>query len=140
MNDIEYETQKARVQALADKWLLPLGLKYWMVSLDFDRTTHVEKDENAADNWAEVACCRVRWEYLQANMVWRLLVVEDLSDEQLERHFIHECMHVFLNEMRETDENMKHEERVAELLANAFWWVHTTMTDRDVHPPVATAL
>ncbi|MFA6046656.1 MAG: hypothetical protein WC718_16850 [Phycisphaerales bacterium] len=129
MNDAEYAAQKARVQKLIDKWLLPLGLKYWNVTVDFDRTEYVGRDDDEAANWKQVAKCAVRWQYFQAHMTWRLLVTKDASDEELERYFLHECMHVFLHEMREDDPELAHEERVASMLANAFWWVHTTMAE-----------
>lgn len=132
MTDAEYAEQKARIQKLIDKWLEPLGLCWWRITFEWDRTTHVEPEGNAAGSWCTVAKCAVRWKYFQACMTWRLLNILHVSDEDLEHFFVHECMHIFLNEMREEDEDLGHEERVASMLTNAFLWVGEMMADKRV--------
>src|SRR5690349_8014512 len=99
-SDNDYKTQKARVQNLLDKWITPLGLRWWKLDLIRDRgdvckdVGKVEIDE----------CCRahvkVQWEYLRATVTFHLLRLEDEKDEDLEWTVVHELCHILVKEMR----------------------------------------
>jgi hypothetical protein len=52
--------------------------------------------------------------------------VAEQSDAVLERAFVHELMHIFLKETRETGRDwLDHEERVASVLTKAFLGLRT---------------
>ncbi len=123
MNDAAAELQKSRINALSEQWLRPLGLLYWHIVYCWHRGPIDDCEETTG----AMARCAVRWEYLQAAIHWDLTQVADHTDEELEIIFVHECMHVFLNELRhETDDWLLHEERVAQMLAKAFIWVRNS--------------
>ena len=65
-----------------------------------------------------VASAKVRWEYRRATLSWNTQEVAKLNDADLEEVFLHESMHVLLNEMREVVAgNIKAEERSATTFA-----------------------
>lgn len=120
MKDAEYEKQRDRIRALADKWLEPLGLLMW-------RRVHLAfSDDVKAGSPECVGEARVSWEYQEATITFYLPNVVGLDDEDLEYAFVHECQHVLVHEMRWQDadtDNIRHEERVCTTLARAFVWV-----------------
>ncbi len=129
MNDQDCEAQKARVMALSDRWLTLLGLYYWEVTHCWHRGVIDDCEEITP---TALARCWVKWEYLTASIHWNLVEVEAHTDAQLETIFVHECVHVILNELRhETDDWLLHEERVAQMLAKAFIWVRNS--EREAH-------
>jgi predicted SprT family Zn-dependent metalloprotease len=120
LKDKEWKDTKKRIEKLAGKWIKPIGLGWWTVKLCYE-------DENE-DQPRELANCEVDWQYRQAKITFNLNVVEEQNDEQLELYFVHELMHIFVNEMREMknhddfNDAIKHEERVVTDLANAMIW------------------
>ncbi len=134
MTDAEYAEQKARVEALVERWLGTLGLRWWRTEIVYCRKWIT--DDQGEPDLDSHARTRVHWQYLDAEMQWNMPRLHELSDEQLELIFVHECMHILVNEMRDdkADELPKHEERVATLLAKAFLWVREAQV-----PPVASA-
>jgi hypothetical protein len=128
MNDKEYAAQKARIQTLSDKWIVPLGLKWWRVNLEFNR----DVTGDHGNGRCAVAETMVDWHYLLATITFNIPAVAEQADDELETMFVHECCHILVNEMRmwapknidadKNDEAMHHEERVASTLANAFIW------------------
>jgi len=118
MIDEEYVAQKKRVQKLISKWVKPIGLGYWTIR--FDWYSELLPSETATELDRVVMVCHADWRYLNATIQVNLCEVGRQSDEDLERIFVHELMHIFLNEMRE--QGIQHEERVAEQLAKAFIW------------------
>lgn len=126
VTDAEYEQQKARVQALADKWIGPLGLKWWKIRIDYSRERLPVKDDG---NTTEDTFCAMQvqasWKYLRAVITVSVPAIADIGDEELEWVFVHECAHVLLNEMRWADQAdwLDHEERCASQLANSFLWL-----------------
>lgn len=128
MDDAEYEAQKARVQRLIAKWVRPIGLGWWQINMEWTRAHGERRD----DDFEVKFVCRADWRYALANITVYLPGIAGVTDDDLERMFVHELMHVFLCEMRVTDEDgarkqRDHEERVATMLANGFMWMHDAL-------------
>lgn len=142
MTDAEYNVQKKRLTALQKKWLLPLGLRWWKVTFSYSREP-LKSDE--AEGRTCLAQTLVDWEYLKATVTFDMQCIADESDEDLEETFVHECMHIFVHEMRmwagpevtveKQEEAMKHEERVVTQLANAVIWTRQTGFDEGKKTP-----
>ncbi len=132
MTDSEYSKHKRRIQKLADRWLNCLGLKWWAIDINYEREGIPVSPTDAAVNWECNARVRAKWEYLKAAIDFNMLAVARLTDEELERTFVHECCHVLVAEMREwgpgdmtqaaVDISLKHEERVVCGLTSALLW------------------
>lgn len=132
MNDAEYETQLARLRALAGVWMKPLGLLWWRkidmayVRDSGDYSVDGEPSPNGCAN------TKADWRYLHATITWNIPVVAEQSDDELEYIFVHECCHILLNETRDLinkdqlrndrDDWHAHEERVVSTVAQAFIW------------------
>ena len=128
MNDAEYETQKARLLALLEAWVKPIGLGWWRVTLSYDRTGEDFADSIRKEGGfrsQSVARCYPEWRYGIATIVWNMPEVAHLDDEELESTFVHELMHIFLHETRQSEDGdwLAHEERVATTLAKGFLWI-----------------
>ncbi|MGA9769182.1 MAG: hypothetical protein WBV94_09085 [Blastocatellia bacterium] len=121
MTDAEYDKLKDKIRALAEKWVKPLGLNQWKIDLTYKREGLATTEDNARENWGVAARTPVLWQYLSASIEFNMPYLAEFSDEDLEYIFVHELMHIFLNEMRE--EGIKHEERTATTLAWAFIWL-----------------
>lgn len=117
MTDAEYEEQKQRIRAIADRWIEPLGLNWWKIELEYSREPLQGAEEDAKQGWCLQATCRAKWQYLDATITFGLPSIAHLSDEALEDVIVHELMHVFVNEMRE--KGINHEERVVTQLTKA---------------------
>jgi len=65
------------------------------------------------------------WRYMMFEIWVNLPPLRELSEETIEHMVVHECMHVFLNELRieGSEQHNNHEERVATMLENAFLYV-----------------
>lgn len=121
MTDEEYAAQKERLRTLTERWVAPLGLRWWRLDLEYDREGIRVSDEEHAENWRCLFRVFTRWEYAEAKIVCNMPALADLDDERLEEKFVHELVHVLVNEMRE--EGHCHEERVVTTLTKAFLWV-----------------
>ncbi len=128
MNDEAYEQLKARLQELIAKWHATLGLKDWQVDYVYCRDGLPRDDGPQSDTARTVlARARVSWQYLDAGISFDMPRLAEVAPEKLEWIFVHECMHVVVNEMRWQDadnDNLDHEERVATLLARSFIWAY----------------
>ncbi len=120
MTDAEYEAQRARVQALCDRWLGPLRLLWWTIVIVWNREHNHDAPEEAMH-------CSVEWNYNRATITVNLPEIADYIDDQLEWTFVHECMHIFVNETRPMDDPkshttdwLEHEEHACSALASAF--------------------
>lgn len=124
MNDQEYEVQRGRLLALADRWVSAIGLGWWDIELAYARDDY-EPTPNTKDT--SIAQCKADWRYGHATITWNMPELPALSDEKLERCFVHELMHCFLSEARwrdgEDNDSLDHEERVATTLQKAFVWL-----------------
>lgn len=115
MTGKESKRQIARVKALRKKWSSPLRLFEWDITWKYVDGDLVVNGALAAD---AVASAEVDWRYRYATIQWNLRLVADQSDDELERVFVHEVMHLVVNEMRQDD--LHHEERVCQTLALCF--------------------
>ena len=115
MTGKESKRQIARIKALRKKWYSPLRLFEWDITwkyVDGDLLVDGALAEDAA------AVATVDWRYRHATIQWNLRLIADQPADELERIFVHEVMHVQVNEMREGD--LHHEERVCQTLALCF--------------------
>jgi len=136
VTDSEYNDTRARIVALAGKWLAPLGLKWWKVHLEYAREGFDAEERHQANAQA-TAYTNASWKYLEATFTFHLPRCAAMEDDELEYVFVHECCHALVNEQREvvrhngTDETLDlgHEERVCTTLAKAFLWTWAAATE-----------
>lgn len=129
MNDADFKREHDRIEALADRWLSPLGLlSSWTTTVEYFREPLMVHGELSDET---VAQAKVQWEYRTATLQFCLPKTATKTDNELEYIFVHECCHVPLKQMREwcqterldrdaLDRAMKHEEYVVTSLAWAF--------------------
>jgi hypothetical protein len=116
VNDTEFAMLKAKLEALGERWVDTLRLNTWEISYLFDRDSghFIEQHGECA------AECVVKWQYMHAGIYFNMLELLELDDRKIEIIFVHELMHIFLKELRKTDDGMEdHEERVAQMLTMA---------------------
>jgi len=111
LTDRQVRAQEVRLRALLKKWRNKLWLSEWEINMDYYNGPISEEHFKAA------AVTTVSWPYRRAGIQWNLEEVSKLTDEKLEWVFIHEAMHVIVNEMRDDKDNINHEERVCTTLA-----------------------
>lgn len=113
---------RKRIIRYLEAWTEPLGLSHWHNDVSFYRTTD---DYRATTNASEngVMICDCAWQYQQIHLSVNLEKCAGLDNARLEYAVVHELCHALVNEMREIDENGRHEERVVTALAKAFRWV-----------------
>lgn len=127
MDDAEYERQKQRLLDLSEKWIKVLGLAWWDIDLAYARDDY-EAPPGASSPDLSLAYCAADWRYGHACITWNMPIVREQRDDKLERTFVHELMHIFLSETRETgDDWLAHEERVASTLTKAFLWLRDSV-------------
>lgn len=127
MNDKEFNTQRKRVLKIWNKWRNPLGMGWWKVTIDFSRESKPDGDATYAPTdvsgkWSCVFDVRCDYMYKTAGVTAYLPIVKNISDEKLERYFLHELMHIHLSAMRHKDRSAE-EELVATTLADVVLWV-----------------
>ena len=129
MTDAEFEVQKKRIEKLRKWWYGALGLGWWLITYQYVRDGFEVDGERAPNT---VASTHADWRYLHATIQWniRALDSKEIGDEELEGIFVHEVMHIFVNEFRDGSQQserterdaLAHEERVCTQLAKAFLW------------------
>lgn len=87
MTDKTYKEQKKRVQKCVDKWFKTLGLGWYEVDIVWSRTI----DTTSPDC---VGRATTSWQYRQAEVVFFLPNVENLSNEKIESIVVHEFTHI----------------------------------------------
>jgi predicted SprT family Zn-dependent metalloprotease len=97
-------------------WVHWTGLGFWNIQVEFKYS--IKKRPNG--QWL-CGITTVDWRYLTTNIVFYPKAMRHLKPDEIEHVVIHELMHVFLNEVRES--GIDHEERVASMLQKAFSWV-----------------
>lgn len=111
MRTHQLKQQRRRIITLNKKWRYALTMDEWNIT---HRYVDGSITVNDVVNHEAIAAANVRWEYRQATISWNLREVAKLNDVELQEVFLHEAMHVLLNEMREVVEgNIKAEERSA---------------------------
>lgn len=126
MTDAEYESQKARVKVLWDKWTNMLGLRTWQkISIEYFRDEALPRrdDESERTPSSAVADVRTHWQYRTAHVRICLPAAMGEDDDNLEYIVVHELCHILVNELREQEDWLNHEEHVVTQLAMAFGWV-----------------
>jgi hypothetical protein len=122
MTDAEYQATKERVFALAQKWQQALGLVWWNIVYEWLREPLPASDDDQADGVSIAARVVARWMYGTATITVSLPALLDKSDDEISKMLVHEFMHIFLDESREADDWLNHEERVATCLTKAIFW------------------
>jgi hypothetical protein len=108
-----------RIRRLAKKWISPLGLGYWNITIV--KYAELEPARNAGAIKAFTGTALP--EYLDAIIEYDPKVIKMLDDEELEQLFVHELMHLFTAELlHECDDLDWHIENVCTRLAKAFIW------------------
>lgn len=127
MDDARLAVQRARIVRLIDLWHTPLGLRFWKVQHVYYRELLPRVGAiRTVDGEIQdpVARCEADWRYFHATIRWACPLTEELTDDELEEIFVHECTHILVNEMRgDPDDWLDHEERVVSTLTKAFLWV-----------------
>lgn len=116
MNDKEYETLKAKITKLSEKWRLRMGLRWWNINYRFNRDTSSDDVSKCA------ARCTVEWPYKLATIEWFCRAMANDDKEELENTVVHEHVHILLAEMRDYDKDTNHEERCVTDLTSALIW------------------
>lgn len=113
---------KARIQKYLKKWMKPLGLLWWDITVVYyDDPNEISKTfSNPGGSLTSIAKTEVKWEYGLAILSINLPEWIDLTDRDTESYLVHELMHILVNEMHE--KGTKHEERVVVGLQKAFMW------------------
>ena len=127
MQPKRFDAQCARIKELAGRWIKPLGLGWWTIEHRYrDDPSYFRNEEKGT---SVLMVCHVDWRYRTAAIDVNISLVQERGDEELEKDYVHELAHIFLNEMRMTateSDYADHEERVAQTLADAFIWIRDT--------------
>ena len=128
MNDKSYEKQKKRVKKLFDKWRTPLGLGWWKITIVYSREKSRGEGINGEHNtdiegtWDIVFSTCSDFYYKIATITAFLPIIQNLSDENVERYLLHECAHILVTPMKHKDRELQ-EELVATTIADTILWV-----------------
>lgn len=132
MTDKEYNYERNRIRKLISRWRDRLGLGWWRIDFEYEReepeftgsTDYAPLDIDGI--WRNVAVTRCDPNYLKATIVFYIVQIRKLDDEELETVFVHECMHVILSPMH-TKQTAKSEELVATKLAQSFIYTFNSL-------------
>ena len=124
MKDGEFAIIEARIEALRAKWVEPLGLGAWTLSIVCYRDSG-EYQEITGCGPASAALCDASWQYQDARISFNCPKWLLMSENEQERVMLHELCHLLLAEldMCMKFEDHHHIEHVTTTLAQAFWWV-----------------
>ncbi len=120
----KFKAQVKRVKAVLDKWLAPLGLKWFLIDV-----LYYGRGEEFPKGSLVLARVVADWRYMTAQVRINAPLAAEYNDERLERMVVHELIHVILQEMQDTPGDQGHLERVVEMLTNAFRWVRQAGAD-----------
>lgn len=108
------------MRARSPLWQRRIGLSHFSIRHSF--VDAFFGDEDAGDV-KTTAVTNVRWQYLEARIVWYLPSAVRHEDEYLERTLVHELCHVLLSP-EQADIPGKHSEKLelsTEMVARALW-------------------
>ncbi len=117
---------------MAERWYDVMGLRWWRVTHDWSRNAEdFAVEDNGHITRETLAKTSVTWQYAIATISWNINGFAGVSDEELERHVVHEYCHILMNEMRHDSDGAwfthpsgpMHEEHAVTALTNAFLWV-----------------
>ena len=139
MNDQEFEATRDRLLAVLERWRSPLGLNWWRLTYEYDRTGQdLRLPESGPSTIKTFVAAETSpdWKYLHATIVFNMPKLQEADDEYLEYTVVHELMHVLLHETREgrSEDGWLHEERVATTLAHAFLWTRQAGAEEEAKP------
>lgn len=118
-----YRATRKRINALGEKWIRPLGLKWWTVRLHLYKSRGKYAESTGCDPKTSAAMCETDWRYRRADIHFNGPAWHEMDDDEAEHNFVHELCHIFLGELRTSaDDAHDHEERVCQTLADAFVW------------------
>lgn len=125
MDDETFERQKARILEQIERWVKPLGLNWWRLNFTYIR----ERCEDQPGTAMEVL---TRWQYRHAGIKVFMPAIADMEDDELEEAFVHELMHVCVNQMRDDQGDCTlNEERVCSDLATAIIWLRDSLVKQE---------
>lgn len=114
--------QIQRLQALQDKYITALGLRWWHRLEFIYNGNRAEFQDGHADSLETTMFTVVDWSRLWAEVHVNLELIALLSDNEIEHVFLHEMAHILIAEMRQGKAH--HEERVCTNLAQVFRWLY----------------
>jgi hypothetical protein len=124
MTDSEYDRVKERLMNLKDFWRV-IGIGWWHIRLELEREGIRQTDAQYVSAEQTFFRVSVDWRYMEATIHCSMPALATLDDETLEEMFVHELMHIMVNEMRSDagTNSIDHEERVCQTLALGFCWL-----------------
>lgn len=132
MNDADYDAQVKRIAALHETWARPIGLSWWRIDYVYERAGIQQNDAQRQSGMLNIFEVTSDWRYMNAKIWCNMPAILDLPDDRLEQCFVHELMHIMVNEMVVPDQSpeaLAHEERVCQTLANGFIWMRDHLRD-----------
>ena len=122
MNDKEFNGLKNKIDRLMTKWRLPMGIGWWTVHRIYERE-YADDDNKYGSDCHKGASCSVQYPYKTATIKFFMPALINESKDELERIIVHELTHILVNEMRDFEKGIEHEERVVSDLTSAFFWL-----------------
>ena len=102
-----------------DKWAKKTWLSIWRINIYYLSQKEYQK-QTGNDEHHSLATCSSHWEYLEASIFVNRKIINNQPKKRIEYLVLHELMHIFLAETRLSHKDVRHEERIATLLARSF--------------------
>ena len=115
--------QYKRLHDLGECWIKPIGLGWWTINTYYCDPRKMYAKATGNDPAVSAATCVTDWRYRTADLFFNCRLFAKLSDDEAEKAFVHELVHIFLDELMHCqDDKGDHLERVATTLADALIW------------------
>lgn len=123
MTDKDFKALNVTIKRLLNTWGYNLGFRHWDINYKLER-------DYSSDNRDICAETSISWEYMDMMITFYGHKLEGKDEAAIEEIVIHELSHALVNEMRapsaccedQSDDMMKHEERVVTMITNAITW------------------